>query len=165
MDWISQINAFHKNLQPFFCVLSFDKKENFVCPLNELEKYQIKCHTPSSTERVKKKNEKKRAKVLTSFPISFPLYEEKFLSVQKQIRQGNTYLLNLTFPTKIEIEQSLEDIYESCTSKYKILFKNKFVSFSPETFVTLEGNYIHTTPMKGTIDSSLPNAKKHSPQR
>ena len=35
---------------------------------------------------------------------------------------------------------------------YKLRVKDQFVCFSPETFITIEGNTIHTFPMKGTID-------------
>ncbi|NPA04431.1 MAG: aminodeoxychorismate synthase component I, partial [Epsilonproteobacteria bacterium] len=35
----------------------------------------------------------------------------------------------------------------------------RFICFSPERFVRIEGDKIFTFPMKGTIDASLPNAK------
>jgi para-aminobenzoate synthetase component 1 len=41
---------------------------------------------------------------------------------------------------------------------YKVRIKNQFVSFSPEPFITIKNNTIHSYPMKGTIDASLPNA-------
>jgi para-aminobenzoate synthetase component 1 len=41
---------------------------------------------------------------------------------------------------------------------YKLRVGEEFVCFSPEPFITIEDNTIHTYPMKGTIDASAPNA-------
>ena len=45
-------------------------------------------------------------------------------------------------------------------AKYKLFYKNKFIVFSPESFIRIEGNTISSYPMKGTIDSSTPNAEE-----
>lgn len=45
-------------------------------------------------------------------------------------------------------------------SKYKLWYKNEFVCFSPETFVSIDGQKIRTYPMKGTINAAIPNAKE-----
>jgi para-aminobenzoate synthetase component 1 len=37
--------------------------------------------------------------------------------------------------------------------------KDTFVVFSPECFVKIKDGFIHSFPMKGTIDASLPNAR------
>ena len=76
------------------------------------------------------------------------------------IKNGNTYLLNLTFPTKIETNFTLEEIFYFSNAKYKLLFENKFVVFSPESFVKISGNKIFSFPMKGTIDASIENAEE-----
>jgi len=72
---------------------------------------------------------------------------------------GNTYLLNLTFPTKIFVDASLLDIFANSQAKFKLYFKNRFVTFSPERFITIENNLIKTYPMKGTIQADIPNAR------
>lgn len=91
-------------------------------------------------------------------PISIESYRQKFNIVQKHIRSGNTYLLNLTQPTSIESEYTLKDIYTMAHAPYKFRVKDQFVCFSPEPFITIESDTIHTYPMKGTIDASIPNA-------
>jgi para-aminobenzoate synthetase component 1 len=91
-------------------------------------------------------------------PISIEQYRQKFEVVQEHIRRGNTYLLNLTQPTSIETDYTLKDIYTMAYAPFKLRVKDQFVCFSPEPFITIEGNTIHTYPMKGTIDASLPNA-------
>lgn len=91
-------------------------------------------------------------------PIPLKRYLQKFDGVQKHIRAGNTYLLNLTQPTPIESDYTLKEIYSMANAPYKLRVKNDFVCFSPEPFITIEENTIHTYPMKGTIDASIPNA-------
>lgn len=91
-------------------------------------------------------------------PLSFEKYREKFEKVQEHIRSGNTYLINLTQPTPIHSPYTLREIYTMAHAPYKLRVKDHFVCFSPEPFITIENNTIHTYPMKGTIDASLPDA-------
>jgi len=73
--------------------------------------------------------------------------------------EGNTYLLNLTFPTEIEIEEtSLLNLFLASQAQFKLYFKDQFITFSPERFIKIENNLIKTYPMKGTIDALIPNA-------
>jgi para-aminobenzoate synthetase component 1 len=95
-------------------------------------------------------------------PINTPLsekeYKIKFNAVLEHIKAGNTYLLNLTQPTPIETPYSLQEIYAMANAPYKLRVKEDFVCFSPEPFIIIKNNVIHTYPMKGTIDATLPNA-------
>jgi len=75
--------------------------------------------------------------------------------------EGNSYLLNLTFPTEIEINTrntSLLNIFLSSQAPFKLYFKNQFITFSPERFIKIKDNLIKTYPMKGTIDAHILNA-------
>jgi para-aminobenzoate synthetase component I len=75
--------------------------------------------------------------------------------------EGNTYLLNLTFPTEIEIESaSLFTLFLASQAQFKLYFKDQFITFSPERFIKIENNLIKTYPMKGTIDALIPNAEQ-----
>ena len=93
-------------------------------------------------------------------PVSFTDYKKKFDRVIEEIKNGNTYLLNLTQPTPVTTDATLEEIFAAANAPYKIKYKNDFVCFSPETFVQINNDTIATFPMKGTIDASLPNAKE-----
>ncbi|MCK4441141.1 MAG: aminodeoxychorismate synthase component I [Sulfurovaceae bacterium] len=95
---------------------------------------------------------------LKKYPIDFKTYKKEFLRIIEEIKLGNTYLLNLTFKTKIESDLSLKEIFTYAKAKYKLYFQDKFICFSPEKFIEIEGNSISTYPMKGTIDALLPNA-------
>jgi len=97
---------------------------------------------------------------LKKYPLPFQKYKIAFDKVIEEIKNGNTYLLNLTFPTKIETNLTLEEIFYKAKAKFKIKYKDKFVCFSPERFIKIENNKIYTYPMKGTIDANIPNAKE-----
>lgn len=92
-------------------------------------------------------------------PVTFLQYLESFLNIQKEIHLGNTFLVNLTFPTKIFTDLSLEEIFYLSTAKYKLLYNNRFAVFSPEIFVRISDGTIKSFPMKGTIDASIPDAE------
>ncbi|MGC4130542.1 MAG: aminodeoxychorismate synthase component I [Bergeyella sp.] len=95
-----------------------------------------------------------------SFPETKEEYKKGFDFVQKNLKLGNSYLINYTRKTKIETSVSLEEIFYLSQAKYKVLYPGKFVFFSPETFVEVKDNRIFTHPMKGTIDASIENASE-----
>lgn len=91
--------------------------------------------------------------------VSVERYANAFEKVQQEIHNGNTYLLNLTLPTKINTNLSLENIFHRSKALYKILLKDQFVCFSPEIFVRINEGIISSYPMKGTIDARINNAE------
>ena len=104
-------------------------------------------------------------KYMKKFPINFETYNKSFQFVADNQKNGNSYLLNLTFKTPIEIYNfSLEEIFYLSCAKYKLYFKKddyEFVVFSPESFINIdENNRIFTYPVKGTINAGLKNAEK-----
>ena len=96
----------------------------------------------------------------TPYQQSFEQYERSFRIVQDNMLAGNSYLANLTCKTPVQTNLSLESIYRYSKALYKVWLKNRFVVFSPEIFVRIEDGLIRSFPMKGTIDASLPDAKK-----
>ena len=75
-----------------------------------------------------------------------------------QIHYGNTFLLNLTQPTRVECNYSLEEIFTRSVAPYKLYLSDKLVVFSPERFVRIRGRAISSNPMKGTMDASIPGS-------
>jgi para-aminobenzoate synthetase component 1 len=106
------------------------------------------------------KKPQKKPFVFKKYPISFDRYQKAFNEVIEEIKKGNTYLLNLTFPTKIKTNWDLHEIFYYSKAPFKLYFKNKFVCFSPERFVKIKNNKIYTYPMKGTIEAHIPQAKE-----
>ena len=151
-----KLNKLGSLKEPFLFVISYDLKKFYIEKLSDLPnniKYKINSNTSS---KIKHKTK------IEKFPITFHKYEKKFNLLQEEIKRGNTYLLNLTAKTKIQTEYSLDKIYEKVNAKFKLRFQNEndnFVCFSPERFIEIKKNKISTYPMKGTIDSSIPNAE------
>ena len=153
-EGFSKITKLASKKEPFLFIISYDKSQIYVSKLDELSgniAYSFDCK-----ERV---DLNKKAK-LKKFPIDYLTYKRAFNKVIDEIKNGNTYLLNLTFKTKIETNLTLSDIFAQAKAPYKLLIKDTFVCFSPECFVKIEDNIISTYPMKGTIDASIPNAKE-----
>ena len=139
---------------PFLFYTDFKGEKIDVYPLDELEKQGIEYSIN------KKQSETLENKSLIKHPISYESYKKKFDQVISKIKDGETYLLNLTQPTAINTKLSLKEIFESANAPYKLHVKNQFVCFSPEPFIKIENNTITTYPMKGTIDASVKNAEE-----
>ena len=97
---------------------------------------------------------------LKIFPPDRSSYLKAFGLVQEEIKQGNTFLLNLTFESRIATEATLKEIYRLSRAKYKLYFRDEFTVFSPECFIRIEDGIISSFPMKGTIDATIPDAER-----
>ena len=139
---------------PFFFMIDFLKENGEIIPLNEISdeiKFELNSLQNYSINR---------SFQFDKFPIDFSDYQSKFKLVHDNLLLGNSYLTNLTYPTKINTNLSLDEIYHFSEAKYKLKYKENFVCFSPERFVKIENHHIFSNPMKGTIDASIPNAKQ-----
>lgn len=154
---IQLMNEFGKNNIPFLFVIDFEIEKPIIIKQSEVETAGIYFQINQSSSNLFSLNKKI---VFEKFPVSFSVYKEAFDKVYREIYSGNTYLINLTFPTKIKTNLTLQEIYLMSRAKYKLLFKNEFVVFSPETFITIKDGLISSHPMKGTIDASIPNAEE-----
>jgi len=148
-----QLNFYGEKKEPFFFIINYDKSQYEVIALNKLPnniKFQI------SENKEYKKHNHKLEKIFTNFDS----YKEKFDLLKNEIKNGNTYLSNLTGITKIKTHLTLDEIYKDANARFKLNYKNKFVCFSPERFCEIKNNTIFTYPMKGTIDAKIENAKE-----
>lgn len=156
LDIKKTINKYGSEKEPFLFLLSYDLKKYYIKKLKNLDE-TIKFELNSFNNGCEKEF------FFNKFPISFENYENKFLEIQEEIKSGNSYLLNLSAKTKVETNLSLDDIFTYSNSQLKLRVKIDdfdFVCFSPEKFIEINENKIYTYPMKGTIDSSLKNAKE-----
>lgn len=101
----------------------------------------------------------RRAGSLTVDAIPVEEYKKMFDVVRAGLEKGDTVLTNLTVKTPIETDLSLADIFAAADTKYQLYVPGRFVCFSPECFVRIEGGRISTYPMKGTIDAAVPDAE------
>lgn len=151
------MNAFGAAQQPFCFILDFEGEEAVVCTPEELAEKGIQLHINGfSNDDVAGHNG--AAPPLHIEPVPYTEYLRAFHIVQGHLQAGNSYLVNLTFPTRIETPFRLEDIYRAGRAPYKLLWPGRFVVFSPEQFVRIRSGVISTYPMKGTIDADLPDA-------
>ncbi|WP_210148905.1 aminodeoxychorismate synthase component I [Chryseobacterium scophthalmum] len=142
---------------PFFFIIDFLVDQVEIFTEDEIEKEGLLIDFQSFSN-VKKQEDLDKKIELKSFPESLESFKKGFDHVQKNIRQGNSYLTNYTRKTRIETNLNLGEIFHHSSAKYKVLYKDFFVFFSPETFVKIVDDKIQTYPMKGTIDASLENA-------
>ena len=153
MDFKEQLNFYGEKKEPFFFITNYDNSEYEVIPLKDISddiQFTLS-NTPTRNFHTT---------ILEKEYINFEEYSKKFTIIKNEISNGNTYLANLTSQTKIKSSLSLTQIYERANAKFKLKYKNKFVCFSPERFCEIKNNMIYTYPMKGTIDTKIPNAKK-----
>jgi len=152
-----QISALAKQKVPFLFVINFDGDKAFVEPIASCAEQDVlfKVRHLKNYEDKPLSNE---PFTFAKFPISAEKYKHGFDIVQQAIADGNTYLINLTYPTRIETSLSLKEIFFRSNAKYKLFFKDKFVVFSPETFVRIRDQKVYSYPMKGTIDATIPDA-------
>ncbi|MBV8326014.1 aminodeoxychorismate synthase component I [Chryseobacterium sp.] len=142
---------------PYFFVIDFLCKNVEIYRESEIENSGLMIDFQGFS--IKKKQNKLPEKIeWKSFPETLESFKTGFAKVQKNIRLGNSYLINYTRKTKIETNLTLEEIFYHSHAKYKVFYKDFFVFFSPETFVKIIDGKILTYPMKGTIDASLENA-------
>jgi len=158
-DFIKIFNKMTKAQQAFVFLIDFEGQKPLIFPAEEASSNGLYYQTPSATNFSNEIDADKDITVDIQ-PIDKKIYKNAFDLVQKHLHRGDTYLLNLTMQTPIKISASLKDIFTVAKAPYKIYLKDKFVCFSPETFIKTQGNSIKTFPMKGTIDADLPNAKK-----
>ena len=147
----SDINTLGAQRSPFLFISDFKAENLKIIALDslgdvEFEIQDIYKSTPHN-------------KVFHKTPIAFSEYSKKFKKIIEQIRSGNTYLLNLTAQTKVQTPLSLKEIYSYANAQFKLRYKDEFVCFSPERFVKIKDERIHTYPMKGTIDASIEDAE------
>ncbi len=142
---------------PFLFVLDYALSECLVIPLSEIDPSEIMYNLQG------KSNENVVVEIpdkieFSKTPVSFIAYQKRFDIVFRNIQHGNSYLTNLTQPTHVSTNLTLQQLYHVAGAKYKLYFKNQFAVFSPEPFVKISQGKIFSYPMKGTIDADIDNA-------
>jgi para-aminobenzoate synthetase component 1 len=157
-ETIRVINQFGKSGTPFVFLISFSGEENIVAPMSEASAGGFNLEMPG-IEKHTSIAHKPEPLTFTKLPVDRKRYREAFSHVKDQILYGNSFLLNLTFPTRVNSNYTLEEIYRESKAPFKLYLEDELVVFSPERFVRMEGNTIISNPMKGTIDANIPGAE------
>ncbi len=153
-----RINRWGKERIPFVFLIDFELKKPLLYPLSDCPK-ELKYNFDGKSNYHFTKNSI-TVPNLKAESVDFYRFKKKFDQSQKYLNRGDTYLINLTDKSHIQSNLNFEELFVASNSKYTIWLKDEFISFSPETFVTIKKDIISTYPMKGTIEHRGDYSKK-----
>lgn len=153
------VNNYGARKVPFLFIVDFEMQRPLVFEVRELSSDRVLFNVDGVANYANADRERKRIK-LAAFPPSFSDYKTKFDRVWSSLLYGDSYLTNLTIKSEVEAPCSLREIFFMSAAKYKLWYDERFLVFSPETFVRIANGSIYSYPMKGTIDASILGAKE-----
>lgn len=152
------MNEYGRKAEPFLFIIDFEGEQAEILTLPEARQQKILFQTINYQNFTSEIYEP-LPYYFRKHPVDFQTYHSAFEQVMAEINYGNSYLLNLTFPTPIDTDLDLKSIFHRSHAAFKMLVPEKFVVFSPEIFVTIKNGVISSYPMKGTIDANIENAR------
>jgi para-aminobenzoate synthetase component 1 len=156
--FVERTNYLGEKRIPFFFLVDFEMEDPLIVIENQADCPEVFFNIRDRKNYTDFSFKEKRKVDIRINPIDFSRYENAFRLIRKEFVEGNSYLLNLTFQTPICLDTDLDEIFFRAEAPYKVWKKNDWVVFSPESFIQIQNNRINTTPMKGTIKASSPNA-------
>ena len=163
MEWLSagqtrqMMNSYGTQGTPFLCAVNYELTEGFVLPY-PLEQNEVWWNVEGVTNQHFSATGS-TGHYFTPLPSSEESYADKFRIARNGLLRGDSFLLNLTVATDLDTDFTLEEIYIRSQARYKLLVPDRFVCFSPETFVIMSDGRISSFPMKGTIRADIPDAE------
>lgn len=163
MEWLSagqtrqMMNSYGAQGTPFLCAVNYELTEGFVLPY-PLEQNEVWWNVEGVTNQHFSATGS-TGHYFTPLPSSEESYADKFRIARNGLLRGDSFLLNLTVATDLDTDFTLEEIYFRSQARYKLLVPDRFVCFSPETFVIMSDGRISSFPMKGTIRADIPDAE------
>lgn len=156
---VREVNGMGTLRIPFVLIVDFDIMNYYLCPLEELiHSNELMIQFPGFSNVFP--NPSTKPFFLKQKKTSFKKYKHAYDIIMKHLLKGNSFLVNLTGSTPLQAEGSLKDLFYQAQAPYKLWFKDQWVCFSPETFIKIVRNKIYSFPMKGTIDATIPTARK-----
>ncbi len=155
-----QLDTWGTSGVPFVFFVNYDQSQAWAGSREDAARLGIQIAVQQACEAPKQKY------TLVKYPISYESYYSKFELVQKGLRYGDSFLLNLTAETPIETDASLLKLFEHAQAAYKLKVQEHFVVFSPECFVQIRGNQLYSYPMKGTAAANKqgPDSLRNNPK-
>ncbi|MBV6647369.1 MAG: aminodeoxychorismate synthase component I [Cyclobacteriaceae bacterium] len=158
-DAIRRINQLSSQAEPFLFFTDFLGSVAYISRLEDIDPKELSFQigpflsSPNAAKPTHRPSFKR-------YPLHKEDFKRSFEKVVEEINFGNSFLTNLTFQTPIKTNLKLEEIFIRSQAKYKLLYKDSFLVFSPETFLQIRNGIAYSYPMKGTIDAKTPNAKE-----
>ena len=136
---IRQMNGLAAKGSPFLFIINYKADGGYVIPGDKLDsdyirfqfEYETRTRNPErGTQNIERgtlnaergtQNAEHKTLVWNVDPLSLNDYKPKFEFVQAQMQLGNSFLVNLTQPTKVRTNLSLLDIYKKKYSKVQIM--------------------------------------------
>jgi para-aminobenzoate synthetase component I len=159
-EFISQLDQWGAEEVPFLFIVDFEFEKPWVSKLDSINSSEILFDIEGFSNCSEPLSPSSEIYQLNPDPITFEAYRGKFDIVYRHLNYGDSYLTNLTTKTRIHPSNTLRDIFNNSKAKYKLLVEDEFLVFSPESFVKIRDGRIFSYPMKGTIDASIPDARK-----
>ena len=154
---IQQINDFATSGVPFVFLISFSGDQSYVSTPEAAAASGMYLDMPGMVNHGFKKTASPVIQ-MSKQPPDPDKYHRAFRQVIEQIHYGNSFLLNLTQPTLVKCNYSLEEIFTLSQAPFRLYLDKHLVVFSPERFIKIRGRTISSNPMKGTIDAGIPGA-------
>lgn len=158
LEFTQQMNEWGHMKVPFLFMVDFEMKKPRIIKLSAVLPSEIQYNINGFTNAYAKKISQNRLTKLSVQPTDFDEYKRKFEWVYQRLCYGDSFLTNLTIKTPIELGNPLHEIFHLSKARYKLFMPDNFLVFSPEIFIQIKAGKIYSYPMKGTLDSSVPNA-------
>jgi para-aminobenzoate synthetase component 1 len=155
IEYMNKLGSEHK---PFIFIIDFDVSNIIVREYENIDDSEILFKIKSFTNYDAFPAHQPEF-FFNKTPPEYSDYKKAFDNVIYNIYKGNSYLTNLTMPTSVDTNLTLREIFRHSNAPYKLLYKNDFVVFSPETFIEIKNGMIYSHPMKGTIDADIEDAE------
>ncbi len=153
------MNLLGAQQKPFLFVIDFEMEKPMVLALEDIDPTRIRYKFQDVKNYDISPVHHAEDFLFEKYPVGYEKYQDAFSKVMSELLFGNTFLTNLTFPTKIKSNLSLLTLFNKSRARYKLYMDGKFIVFSPESFVQIKDGKISSYPMKGTIDADLPDAQ------
>lgn len=149
--FIDVFTEYHTNNIPFIFLINFDISKFYIQKLYNLHSNKDILYDFNGITNFSAENNKKIDITFSKYTIDKEIYRRSFNKAFEYLINGDSYLINLTFPSRIETNLSFTDIFALSSAKYKFKMSDEFVFFSPESFISIVDGIVSTYPMKGTI--------------
>jgi para-aminobenzoate synthetase component I len=157
-EFVSTVNNWGRNRIPFLFLVDFEMEKPMALRLDSINSDELLFNINGFANQPSL--EIARPSITIQNPLTFQEYRRKFSLVFHYLSYGDSYLTNLTVKTPVIASHTLRDLFFASRAKYKLLYKDEFLVFSPESFIRIEEGTIFSYPMKGTIDAAVPDAKR-----
>jgi len=125
MNWIKQLDEYGRAGTPCLFILDFELKKPLVLPLNAVNGEAIRFNFRGMTNSTAGSASYPMPVHFNATPPDFQKYHKAFDLVMAALQYGNSYLLNLTFPTRLETNLDLPEIFNRSKAPYRLWLKDR----------------------------------------